>query len=46
MLEKPVISIIVPMYNSETTIRRCLDSLLKQTIKETEIVVIDDASTD
>lgn len=40
------ISIVVPMYNREKTIKRCLDSLLLQNIKGIEILVIDDGSTD
>lgn len=46
MLLKPVISIIVPMYNSENTIEKCLDSLKKQTQRGLEIIIIDDASSD
>lgn len=40
------VSIIVPAYNVESYISRCLDSLIKQTLKELEIIVIDDGSTD
>lgn len=42
----PKISIIVPCYNAEKYIKRCLDSLLNQTLTETEIICIDDKSTD
>jgi glycosyltransferase involved in cell wall biosynthesis len=41
-----MISIIVPAYNSEKTIRRCLDSILAQTYTDWECLVIDDGSTD
>lgn len=40
------ISIIVPMYNCESTIERCLDSILTQTYKNYEIILIDDGSSD
>jgi len=40
------VSVIVPCYNSEKTIGKTLDSLKKQTFKDFELVVVDDASTD
>ncbi len=40
------ISIIVPVYNGEKTLRRCLDGLRAQTLKDIEIIAVDDASTD
>ena len=42
----PKVSVIVPVYNTERYLRRCLDSLLHQTLAELEIVAIDDGSTD
>lgn len=44
--ELPLVSVIVPAYNSETTIGACLSGLLTQTYPHVEIVVIDDGSTD
>lgn len=41
-----MISIIVPVYNTENTIRRCLDSILGQTYTDWECIVIDDGSFD
>lgn len=40
------VSLIVPIYNSGDYVARCLDSLLKQTLKDIEIVCINDGSTD
>lgn len=40
------VSVIVPVYNGAVYLRECLDSILQQTMEETEIVCIDDASTD
>lgn len=42
----PDISIIVPAYNSECTIQKCLISLMQQSMKNIEIIVINDGSTD
>ena len=42
----PKISIIVPIYNVEKYLRRCLDSLVNQTLKEIEVILVDDESPD
>ena len=41
-----IVSIIIPVYNSEKAIRRCLDSILAQTMTDYECLLIDDGSTD
>ncbi len=43
---KPLVSIITPAYNAEKTIDKCLNSLLNQTLKNIEIIVINDCSKD
>ena len=40
------VSIIVPVYNLENFISKCVDSLLSQTFKDLEIILVDDGSTD
>ncbi len=40
----PFISIVVPVYNTEKFLPECLDSLLNQTLKEIEIIIVNDAS--
>lgn len=44
--EMAVISIIVPVYNAEKSLKRCIDSLMNQTYKHLEIILVDDGSTD
>lgn len=43
---KPLISVIVPVYNVEPYLRKCLDSIVNQTYKNLEIILVDDGSTD
>ena len=42
----PQVSIIIPIFNSENTICRCLDCIVQQTLKDIEIILIDDGSPD
>lgn len=42
----PLLSVIVPVYNSEVYIKECLTSILNQSIADLEILIIDDGSTD
>ena len=42
----PIVSVIVPIYNTEKYITECIESLLRQTYKPLEIVLVDDGSTD
>lgn len=45
-MERPKISVIVPVYNTEKYLRKCLDSLVFQTLQGVEIVAVDDGSKD
>lgn len=42
----PIVSIIIPVYNDEAHVARAVESALNQTMKEVEVVVVDDGSTD
>ncbi|MBQ7943451.1 MAG: glycosyltransferase [Lachnospiraceae bacterium] len=46
MKDKPLISIIVPVYNVEEYLSRCVDSIINQTYTNLEIILIDDGATD
>lgn len=45
-MRKPFISIIVPVYNVENCVRRCLDSIVEQVVKDWELILVDDGSKD
>ena len=40
------VSVIIPAYNTEAYMEQCLESLLQQTLKDIEIIVVDDGSSD
>lgn len=46
IVNTPVVAVLVAAYNAAHTLPRCLDSLCRQTLREVEIICIDDCSTD
>ena len=40
------ISVVIPVYNTAKFLERCLDSIVKQTLQDLEIICIDDGPTD
>ncbi len=42
----PKISVIIPVYNTEEYLKECLDSIIEQTLKNLEIIIVNDGSTD
>lgn len=43
---KPLVSIVVPIYNVEDYVEKCVDSILNQTYKNLEVILVNDGSTD
>ncbi|MDR1943045.1 MAG: glycosyltransferase [Endomicrobium sp.] len=45
-MNSPKVSVIIPVYNTEKYLRQCLDSVVNQTLKDIELICINDGSTD
>ena len=46
LIENPVVSLIVPMYNVREDVAECIESIIDQTLKEVQVILVDDGSTD
>lgn len=46
MALNPLVTVIVPIYQSETTLKRCIESILSQSFEQIEVLLINDGSTD
>ena len=44
--KQPKVSVILPVYNEEKYLRQCMDSIINQSLKDIEIICVDDGSTD
>lgn len=45
-MKHPLVTVIIPVYNSEKTLRKCIDSILYQSFKDFELILVDDGSSD
>ena len=46
MEKQPKVSIIIPVYNTKKYLSKCLESVVNQTLDDTEIIIVDDSSKD
>ena len=46
MDKKYILTVIIPVYNNDKYIKRCLNSVINQSIKNIKIIIVDDGSTD
>ena len=45
-MKQPLVSVVMPMYNQEKYIKKCIESVINQTLKDIEIIVVNAGSTD
>lgn len=46
MSDLPLITVIIPVYNSESSLKECIGSVIRQSYPNTEIIIVNDGSTD
>ena len=45
-MKDAIISVVIPVYNVQQYLKKCVDSILEQTIQNYEIILVDDGSSD
>ena len=45
-MKKPIVSVLLPVFNAQATLETCLDSIVRQTLNDFEAIVVNDGSTD
>ena len=45
-MKQPKVSVIVPVYNTEKYLKKCLDSLVNQTLQDIEVIAVNNRCTD
>lgn len=46
IMSNPLISVIIPAYNHENYVQECINSIIEQTYKNIELIIVDDGSKD
>jgi len=46
MEKDPLVSVIIPVFNGESTVQRCLEAVFRSEYHDFEVIVVDDGSTD
>ena len=46
MMPNRIVSIVVPVFNAQKYIKECIESIINQTYKDIQVIIVDDGSTD